>query len=133
MQKELFQKLAESLANKYTQQELAEKLVQRKDKRVSNLIASAYNKKIMSTNSKPITQEFDFYEYKHRTTGPNSWFYKYLSEESWKKFMNKLNTAEDAIHKEYIIAKEYYSWKIEIEKQKSNDIRRILSEDKKLK
>lgn len=107
MKKELFQKKANSLAMAYTKEELAKKLVEKKDSRISNLLASAYNKKILVSKTRLDylkTLGFDRYEkdaisyfvQKCKTYGPQSWIYKILEndervnyqERAWVKFLN---------------------------------------------
>ena len=133
MNKDYFKRLARNLASRYTREELAQLLIKNKDRRISNLIASAYNIKIMSTEKTLTTQvvSFDFYEYMNRTFGPDSWIYKYLSKKEWNNFKGLLIKHPDEQSRDRAILFFYTKWKDEIRQQKMSDMRRCIYLDEK--
>lgn len=110
MKKQFFNKLSNNLAEKYTKGELATKLVERKAKRVSNLLASAYNKKVLGTGERATEyflppnfdvfdrQAIEYFKMKERSIGPGSWIYEILQEaneykgkKSWHRFLESID------------------------------------------
>lgn len=100
--------MAINLSNKYTESELAQLLVKNKDRRVSNLIASAYNFKVLlrkaRTTRKAIAgddlydkEAIEYFIRKCRVIGPQSWIYKVLQngdkfkgDNSWIRFLKEI-------------------------------------------
>lgn len=122
--------IAEKLAAKYSKEELAQLLIKNKGRRISNLIASAYNKKVMNQQIK--NQKFDFYDFNLRTVGPDSWIYTYITKDPWEEFEAKLNKAENEDHRAFIISSEYYSWQQNLIKQKYINIQKAVAMDNKV-
>ena len=126
MREELFQKLTIALASKYTKDELAEKLVQRKDQRVSNLIANAFNKKVSverlgSVKPDIYSKEYRagaYYDFINRVFGPESWIYKYIDEQPWRLFKEKYDSIDNEVERLNFVFASYTKWQEEINKSK---------------
>lgn len=124
MEKEYFQKLAANLADKYGKDELAKLLVKNKDRRISNLLASAYNKSVNSKVSlEKLDDEVEYYEdFVNRTIGPESWFYNYISTAEWDKFRQESSALETETGRDSYIFTAYTNHKNRVKEQNKKDM-----------
>jgi len=131
MQEHYFQQLARNLADKYTKIELAKLLTKNKDRRISNLLASSFNKACMPRQDIRVVVEFDYYDYVARTLGPETWLYQFVNKEPWEKFKKALDDCPDERSKDNYLVSTYTFWKNEKAKEKESLTRYFTFLDRK--
>lgn len=100
--KTYFEKIKHQLIEKYSSDELGKLLVTNKDRRISDLLCAAYNKKILDVGKEKFDGHLpdhyvdcDFWEKKaieyfhvtRRAIGPGSWSYEVFNAEGWNHFV----------------------------------------------